>query len=425
MIKIRLKGTDNKPVEILSRNKNNFDSVIFKNRVKEIDWNELFEQTNVNVACDLFSQPLVKILDEMAPLQKIQIRKSFTPWVSDDTKNIMKLRDETRTKAVNSSQEEDWILYRALRNKCTAEVVRDKNKYNTKKYETFEENNDVKNLYKHVKNQMGWLKSGPPTSIRLENGMERRPQSIANILNKFYQDKVKNLNMKLPVTNLDPLKVLRAALERWGSKTDQIKTLKLHPVTRSHTLKLIKKLGNSTSFGLDGIDAISLKVIAEEITDPVNFIVNLSIETSTFPNKWKVGRIIPIFKGKGKDKSLPEAYRPVSLLPALSKVTEKTIQEQLNDHMKNEHLWNGDHHAYKQNHSTATALSQLTDLIFEAAEEKLISVAMSVDETAAFDMINHEMLLKKLYLYKCDRTTITWFRSYLSYQISIRGDRWT
>ena len=168
--------------------------------------------------------------------------------------------------------------------------------------------------------------------------MERRPQYIANILNKFYQDKVKILNNKLPVTNLDPLKVLKSALDRWGQKTNQIKTLKLHPVTRSHTLKLIKKLGNSTSFGLDGIDAISLKLIADEITDPVNFIINLSIKTSTFPNKWKVGRIIPIFKGKGKDKYLPESYRPVSLLPALSKVTEKTIQEQLNDHMNREHL---------------------------------------------------------------------------------------
>ena len=52
--------------------------------------------------------------------------------------------------------------------------------------------------------------------------------------------------------------------------------------------------------------------------------------------------------------------------------------------MDKEHLWNRDHHAYKRNHGTATALSQLTDLIFEAAEDKQISVAMSIDKSAAF-----------------------------------------
>ena len=164
------------------------------------------------------------------------------------------------------------------------------------------------------------------------------------------------------------------------------------------------------------MDTISLKIIAEEIAEPVNFLINLSIKTSTFPNQWKIGRLIPIFKGKGKDKFSPDSYRPVSLLPALSKVAEKTIQEQLNKHMETEHLWNRDHHAYKRNHSTATALSQLTDIIYEAAEEKQIAVAMSLDESAAFDMISHNMILEKLKLYKCHSTTIAWFQSYLTFR---------
>ena len=86
-------------LKFLSRNKNNFDSKKFKNKVKELDWHELYEQTDVNVACNMFSEPLVKILDDMAPLQKIQIRKSFTPWVSDDTKSLMKARDEDKNES--------------------------------------------------------------------------------------------------------------------------------------------------------------------------------------------------------------------------------------------------------------------------------------------------------------------------------------
>ena len=60
------------------------------------------------------------------------------------------------------------------------------------------------------------------------------------------------------------------------------------------------------SFGLDGLDSISLKMIAEEVAALLNFIVNLLISTKTFANKWKMGRIVPIHKGKGKDVHLPE-----------------------------------------------------------------------------------------------------------------------
>ena len=129
-----------------------------------------------------------------------------------------------------------------------------------------------------------------------------------------------------------------------------------------------------------------------------------------------MGRIVPIYKGKGKDTNHPESYRPVSLLPAISKVVEKTVQEQIVLHMKNEHLWNDNQHAYKQNYSTTTALGQLTDIIYEAADDKLISIAMSIDESAAFDVINHQMLLQKLALYNFDITAIAWIENYLNYR---------
>ena len=180
-------------------------------------------------------------MDEMAPFHKVQVRNHFTPWVSEETKALMQSRDDARTKAVQSSQEEDWKSYRRLRNKCSTEVVRDRNKYNADRYESCENNNDVKGLYQHVKNQMGWKKSGPPSAFRLDNGIEKKPQMLANILSKHYQEKIKQLNDKLPAINEDPMHVLKAALVRWGEKTKEIKTFKIQPVAISHTLNLIKK----------------------------------------------------------------------------------------------------------------------------------------------------------------------------------------
>ena len=79
-------------------------------------------------------------------------------------------------------------------------------------------------------------------------------------------------------------------------------------------------------------------------------------------------------------------------------------------------FWNGSHHAYRANYSTTTALGQLTDILYEAADENTISVAMSIDESADFNCLNHDVLLEKLALYKRHSTTITLIKSYLSYR---------
>ena len=415
-VKIRIKGTERQQNERLSRDKKKFYEKKFKNEVKKIDWSDLYSCTDINLAYDFFATKIGDILNHMAPFRKIQIRNKITPWVSSNTKTLMVERDAARKSASDSNSPEDWQKYRKLRNKCTSEVSKDKNKFLEKQFENFESKNDLKSIYSQVKNNMGWKNSGPPTVFKTENGLERRPEYIANIQNNFYTKRIKDLYKKIPESQNDPLKILKNALKRWGPNADKIKKLKFQTVDKNHTKKLIEKLGNSTSVGLDGLDAISLKIISDEIAEPLNHIVNLSITKSTFANKWKLGRIVPIYKGKGKDRTTPESYRPVSLLPAVSKVIEKTIQEQVSRHMRNERLWNDNHHAYKEHYSTTTALGQLTDLLFEASDDKLISIAMSVDESAAFDVIQHNMLLQKLHLYNFDTTAITWVANYLSHR---------
>ena len=414
--KIRIRGCVRSQNELLARDKKNFDVNNFKQEVNLINWTDFYQLDDLNLANDYFSTEISKILNRMAPIRKIQIRNRTTPWVTNHTKEIMKERDTIRNKASETNTKDDWSKYRKLRNLCSSEVKKDKNKFLENQFKNFEKENDLKSIYQQVKKNSGWKNTGPPSAFRTEQGMERRPKFLADIQNDFYTEKIKQLEKKLPTTNSDPLKTLKDALTRWGPKSQKINKMKLQTVSISHTYNLLRKLGNSTSFGLDGLDSISLKMISKEIVAPLNFLVNLSIKNATFANKWKVGRIVPIHKGKGKDIHLPESYRPVSLLPAVSKVVEKTVQEQIANHMKQEKLWNDNHHAYKMSYSTTTALGQLTDILYEAADEKNISIAMSIDESAAFDVIDHRMLLQKLALYNFDSTTITWISNYLNYR---------
>ena len=86
--------------------------------------------------------------------------------------------------------------------------------------------------------------------------------------------------------------------------------------------------------------------------------------------------------------------------------------------METEKLWNPNIHAYRRNHSTTTALGDLTDVTLTARDKNLISVAMGVDETAAFDCISHKILIEKMRAYNFHPETVTWMSSYLEFRSS-------
>ena len=210
----------------------------------------------------------------------------------------------------------------------------------------------------------------------------------------------------------DPLKFLDGALAKWSGK-DKMKTFSLKEINRMQTLDYIRKLGNSTAHGIDGLDALSLKVAAEDLCDPLTHIINSSIKTRTFATRWKMSRIIPHLKAKDVSKIEPSSYRPVALLPTTSKLIERAIQSQLQKHLEQEGLLNHNSHAYRTHHSTATAMLQLTERLYTATDKNLVSQLLAIDQSSAFDCVNHGILSLKLKRYGCDRETLQWMSSYL------------
>ena len=95
----------------------------------------------------------------------------------------------------------------------------------------------------------------------------------------------------------DPLRFLDGAMMRWMKK-ESLKTFSFREVTRLETINFIRKLGNTTAHGMDGLDMLSINSATEELSGPLRHIINVSIRTNTFANKWKLSRIIPILKSK-------------------------------------------------------------------------------------------------------------------------------
>ena len=176
--------------------------------------------------------------------------------------------------------------------------------------------------------------------------------------------------------------------------------------------KAIKRMKGKRSCGVDLIDSYSLKLAAPLIEDALLHLINLSIEKGIFAKNWKPQLIMPTFKKK--DRNMVENYRPVSNLVETGKLVEYVVAEQIMSRFLSNNLFHKNHHGSLPDHSTATALIQLTDMWMEAAEKKKFTGVCMLDQSAAYDLLDHEIFADKLHEYNFNDESILWIKSYLS-----------
>ena len=176
--------------------------------------------------------------------------------------------------------------------------------------------------------------------------------------------------------------------------------------------KIIYNLPPKSSSGCDGISSKLLKVIEPVIIKPLTLLINQVLNTRTFPDKLKIAKVIPIFK-KG-DPSLFENYRPISLLPAISKVIEKIIALQLSSYFEKNKLLFDNQYGFRPKHSTEHAALELIYRIINKMDTNEIPLNIFIDLSKAFDTIDHTILLNKLKYYGLKGSTLNLFQSYLN-----------
>ena len=145
---------------------------------------------------------------------------------------------------------------------------------------------------------------------------------------------------------------------------------------------------------MDQIPAKFLRDGAEVLALPLRNIINLSIKLSTFPEECKIAKLKPIFK-KGA-RTDPKNYRPISLLPLVSKIIEKSIHFQIEDYLNKKKLIYMYQSGFRTNHSTDLCLAQLTDFVATGMDKQMHTGMISVDIQKAFDTVDHGVFLKKM-----------------------------
>ena len=147
----------------------------------------------------------------------------------------------------------------------------------------------------------------------------------------------------------------------------------------------------------------------------VTKIVNHSIESGTVPDHFKKSIVTPLLKKHNLDKENLANFRPVSNLSFLSKLTERVVKSRLEVHLASNSLFNKFQSAYSKFHSTETTLLSLYDYLVRAASQQKLTALCLLDLSAAFDTINHKILLDRLETwFGIKSNPLKWFQSYLS-----------
>jgi len=182
-------------------------------------------------------------------------------------------------------------------------------------------------------------------------------------------------------------------------------------LTAIEVVKIINSLKNSNSCGIDNISNALLKKIAFNISDVLAYLFNFSIFSGIFPNDLKSAVVIPLFKKGERDKK--QNYRPISLLPTIAKVSEKAVKKRMLEYLVKISFLSPKQFGFKEGTSTEDALLDFLSYINKGLDDKMICASFFVDITKAFDMVNHEILLQKLYSLGFRGFILNWFSSYL------------
>jgi hypothetical protein len=197
-----------------------------------------------------------------------------------------------------------------------------------------------------------------------------------------------------------------------GPPSKPCPTLQLQPVLPEQVFELLRGLNNKKATGLDEIPAWLLKDNCSYLANPLTHIINASIMQGIVPKAMKKAKVKPIFK-KG-DPLLPSNYRPISILPVISKVLEKLVNNQLTYYLETNKLIHERQFGFRQNKSTTDAVIQFMNLSLRALNSGSCVLGIFIDFSKAFDTIDYPILLSKLSYLGLSSETLQWFRSYLS-----------
>ena len=328
--------------------------------------------------------------------------KKMTSFIRSRTRKWMKNRDSAWRIHKNISNENTWANYVRLRNYCVQLVREDKLVHQQLLAHKFCSNKKL--LYKHINQQRKVQRGIPP--LTTPEGSTRTAKEAANALRSQYNS------------------VFQCSRESEELQRSPIHTASLSHVkfTADAVLKKLMTLRSNTSPGVDGINPRMLKETAGHLADPLACFFQRCFDTQTIPSMWKKGLITPIFKGGSRTD--PANYRPVTLLPVLSKVMESIVADDIMHFLEQHKIIAPEQHGFRQRRSCTSNLLIARNSWTEAVDKRIGVDVVYLDFSKAFDRVDHHILASKLQTYGVKDPLLGWIKEFLhdrQMEVKVRG----
>lgn len=384
------------PKIIKTRNYAKYSSEQMVDEISKHNWGELYGMNDVNIAWSYFKTTLTALFNKHAPIIGKTVKGQFCPWLNNGIYKLMNERDKALRKARKSKKPSDWKAYCKVRNLCTRKIRESKSQ--------FSKNLLAQNCH-NPKKFWDTIKKIMPTKPRNVVSDATATKSKVESLCLFFSSIAAQIKEKSI-----PLKDFVWKQPQWSKlRTTSIFTFKY--VSKISIEKELKKLKRSKATGVDDLPPGLLKDCSSQIAAPLCHIINLSIQTAMIPGEWKHAVVKPIFKKGSTDDN--NNYRPISILPVISKILERAVYDQVIEYLEKNNLLSQYQFGYRRLRSTDLAANLLLDDIRKEVDKKKYVAAVFMDLSKAFDTVGHSILIEKLSAYGIRGNELEWFSDYL------------
>ena len=371
------------------------------NAISDIDFSCILQSDNVDLSIEVLDKMLLDNFNQHCPIirKKITKKDREKPWINNSLKRLILNRQNHFRWYKNGIISHE--CYKRIRNQVTNQLNESKKIYFHNLL--YQSKNNMRKVWNILNGIMKPKQNANDRNIKslLINGETFDDNTtICNVLNDHFSTIGSKISDEFITT---PHRII---------SLNQIQnSLFFRNVLPSDVSSIITSLKNKTA----PIHTYPVKILKElkTIISPIlSDIINKSLQQGYFPTKLKLARVIPLHKG-GAVTDINN-YRPISILPQLSKIFERIVHSQLYNFLEKYKILSPYQFGFRKNKSTTQAVLNQLEFIYQNLDQSKTVISIFMDFSKAFDCIDHEILLNKMNFYGIRGIPYNWFASYLS-----------
>ena len=368
-------------IDFIGRSYRNYDKEVFQENLINANWDPFYDNDDPNWLWDYMYDIILGKIDTMCPMKSFKVTEFREVWMTNEAIEAIKDKDRALRRAKRSGTEADWAEARRLRNQLGKDIRNLRADY--LKNQQAENKDDPKKFWKCVSTILPG-KKGSHGSIWLKDkgsGSDIEREETAGYVNKFFTDIGPNL-----------AKTHKVGWRYYGAtvpeSVDDIST-DLEEVN-----KLCKGIEVMKASGMDKLSTKVCKDAFMVLGHQLTYLFNCSLEKAVFPHKWKVAKVVPLFKGGSREDV--GNYRPVSLLPLPGKLLERIVHKGITKFWEERQFLTDNQGGFRKGFSTVSTIADLTDDLFDQINRGNTTLAAFIDLKKAFDTVNTNILIRKI-----------------------------